>query len=142
MTTYARLTQDKTAFEALVELSAEQFSALAAWKQSFLRLYVVDAPPTPSATQLVIEGAPLIDATTYHKTWTLRDKTQEELDADTQVVELAQLQNMIAALTADIQAGITAAPTTAAQAFVEIQDLKRRALRTDRAIRWLIKQQN
>jgi hypothetical protein len=102
---------------------------------------IVDAQPVPNASQVVIDTGIVIGQTEAHQTWGLRDKTQAELDADAQAAELAQLKAMVAALTTDIQAGITAAPTTAAQAFVEIQDLKRRALRTDRAIRWLLKQQ-
>lgn len=141
MTTYARLTQDGTALEAILELTALQYAALAAWKRSFLRLYVIDAQPEPSTTQKVVPGAPSIGVAEYHVTWQLVAKSQAELDRDDQTTELALLRTLLGALQADIDAGITAAPTTAAQAFVEIQDLKRRALRADRVLKWLVKQQ-
>jgi len=142
MTTYARLTQDKLALEALVELTAEQLAQMQAnGKAALLRLYVVDAQPVPTTGQKVVAGTPMIDATTYHRTYVLAAKTASELDAEAQVAELVQLRTLITALQADIDAGITAAPTTAAQAFVEIQDLKRRALRADRVLKWLVKQQ-
>ena len=102
---------------------------------------IIDARPTPNAAQVVTDAGIVYGPVEAHQTWALRDKTQAELDIDTQASELAALKALVAALTTDIQAGITPAPTTAAQAFVEIQDLKRRALRTDRAIRWIIKQQ-
>jgi hypothetical protein len=127
---------------SLLDITPEHYALLQAnGKAAFLRLWVPTAPPVPSSAQRVAEAAPIIDATNATQAWALVQKTPAELDVDAQTTELAQLKTLIAALTSDIQAGITAAPTTAAQAFVEIQDLKRRALRTDRAIRWLLKQQ-
>lgn len=99
---------------------------------------IVDAQPVANASQVVVGPVVVIANGEAHATYSLRSKTQAELDAESQATELTQLKAMLSALSADIAAGITPAPTTAAQAFVEIQDLKRRALRTDRAIRWLL----
>lgn len=101
----------------------------------------VKVQPVPTASQALGDAGIVYTPTTATQTWALRNKTQAELAAETQAADWAILRGLVAALTTDIQAGITAAPITAAQAFLEIQDMKRRALRTDRAIRWLVKQQ-
>jgi hypothetical protein len=96
MTTYVRLTQDKLAVEKSdIELSAQEFAALVEWKQSFMRLYVVDAAPVPSASQVVEAGVPLITPTEYHATWVLREKTADELEAEALNGEKAQLVNWL-----------------------------------------------
>jgi hypothetical protein len=102
---------------------------------------VIDAQPVPSASQVVVQNAITFGATTATQTWSLRAKTQAELDGDAQAAELTALRTMVQALTDDIALGVTAAPTTAAQAFVHIQELKRQQLRVNRAVRWLLKQQ-
>lgn len=145
MTTYARLKTDLT-FDTLVQLDAAQYAALQAnGKAQFLRLYSVDAQPTPSGTQYVAAGPYVTDATTTRKTWALVDKTQAQIDAETlaalQATELTALKAAVSGLTTDIAAGITTAPTTAAQAFIDIQELKRQMLRLNRVARWLLRQQ-
>ena len=142
MPTYARLTQDKLAVEKTdIALTPEQFGSMGAWKQSFLRPYLVDQPPNPSAAQVVDFAGYVIEDAQVRQTWNLRNKTQAELDADSQTSELTALKTMLGSLTADIQTGVTTAPTTAAQAFVDIQDIKRQVLRLNRAVRWMLKQQ-
>lgn len=101
----------------------------------------VPAQPVPSATQVVVDAGIVFTPPTATQQWALRDKTAAELDTDAQAAERPVVQAMLDALTADIQAGAGTAPTTQAQAFAQIQALKVRALRTDRALRWLIKQQ-
>lgn len=141
MSTYARLKADLS-FDRLVELSPEQYTALQAnGKAAWLRLYVVDAQPVPSSTQLVIDGPYVSDATTTHRTFVLVDKTAQHLASEAQQAALVLLQQAVAVLQADIATGITPAPTTAAQAFLEVQDLKRRALRSDRILLWILRQQ-
>jgi hypothetical protein len=121
---------------------AEWTSLLAhATKAANHRLYVIDAQPVPNAGEKVVDAGVVVGPVEARRTWALAPKTADELEADAQVSDLNSLKAALTAITAEIAAGITQAPTTAAQAFVEIQDLKRRALRTDRAIRWLIKQQ-
>ena len=142
MTTYARIEPSTGLVRDTISLTDAQFHAFDGNpKQAFLRPLVIDAQPGPTTSQAVVDAGHVIEATQVRQTWVLRNKTQAELDADAQSSELTALRTMVAALTTDIQAGITAAPTTTAQAFAAIQDLKRRALRTDRAIRWLLKQQ-
>jgi hypothetical protein len=142
MTIYARLDPVTNALSALVDLTPEQYATMQAnGKALFLRLYIIDAQPAPSAAQKVIEGAPLITATEYHKTWSLVNKTQAELDADAQAAELVQLKAMVAALTTVIDAGVTTAPTTLAEAVTKIQAQNVQLVRLARVARWLIKQQ-
>lgn len=141
MTTYARVDPSTGGVRDLIELTQAQYDALAGNpKQTYLRPLVTDVQPTPVANQIVVSTGYAVETTQVRQTWALRLKTQAELDVDAQATELAALRAMRAALQTDIGAGITAAPTTAAQAFVEIQDLKRRALRADRVLLWLLKQ--
>jgi hypothetical protein len=95
MTTYYRVSDG-----ALRELSAEQFAALAQNKRADLRLYVVDAQPVPTAQQVVVSGPVVVGPVEAHKTYTLRDKTATELEADSINTERAQIDAMLA----DIQA--------------------------------------
>lgn len=142
MTTYARIDPASGLVRDTIELTPEQFAALSGNpKQSFLRPLVIDAMPTPASNQLVTSMGYVVEATQVRQTWGLRTKTQSELDSEAQGAERGLLRAMITALQADVTTGITAAPTTAAQAFVEIQDLKRRALRADRILLWFVKQQ-
>ncbi len=142
MTIYARLDPLTNALSTLVDLTPEQYATMQGnGKALFLRLYLIDAQPTPSASQKVIEGTPLVTATEYHKTWTLANKTQAELDADAQAAELVQLKAMVAALTTVIDAGVTTAPATLAQAVTKIQDQNAQLVRLARIARWLLKQQ-
>lgn len=125
----------------VIDITQAQFDALAGNpKRAFLRPLVVDAQPSPSSAEVVINAGYVIEPTQVRQTWALRAKTAEELAASAQATELGLLRQAMAALQADITAGITAAPTTAVQAFVEVQDLKRRALRSDRILLWLLKQ--
>ncbi|MES3013280.1 MAG: hypothetical protein V4750_06060 [Pseudomonadota bacterium] len=105
------------------------------------RPLTIDAQPTPSASQVLVNTGIVFTATTATQTWSLRAKTQAELDADAEAAELAALKAMVQALSEDIALGVTAAPTTAAQAFVHIQEIKRQVLRLNRAVRWQLKQQ-
>jgi hypothetical protein len=141
MTTFARINPLTSAIE-LVDITQAQFDALAGNpKRAFLRPFVIDTQPVPAADQVVVDAGYVIEPNQVRRTWALRAKTQGELDAAAQDAELALLKQVTGALQADIADGITAAPTTAAQAFVAIQDLKRRALRADRVLLWLLRQQ-
>lgn len=137
MTTYYRITDG-----SFHELSVEDYAARAPNKLADLRVWVVDAQPVPTASQVLIDAGIVVGAVEAHQTWGLRDKTAAELDADAQAAEAPAVMAMLAALSDDIQAGAGVAPATQAQAFAQIQALKVRAVRTDRALRWLIKQQS
>lgn len=86
MTTYYRVSD-----AALRDLTAEQFAALAANKRGDLRLYVVDAQPPPTATQVVIETGVVVGPLGAHLTYGLRDKTAAELEADDLATERQKL---------------------------------------------------
>lgn len=137
MTTYYRVTDG-----AVRDLDDAQFAAMQAnGKAANLRLYVVDVQPVPSSTQVVINAGVVVGSVEAHQTWAMRAKTQAELDNDALTVERTALLAMVQNLTEDIALGVTPAPTTAAQAFVHIQELKRQMLRMNRVARWLLKQQ-
>ncbi len=138
---YARLTPDLQSVERIIELDVQYVASLAESKRAVLRSYLIDAAPTPGANQKIAAGPVVINLTTARQTWILVNKTQTEIDAENQITELAALKLMVQALTEDIDLGITAAPTTAAQAFLHIQELKRQILRLNRAVRWMLKQQ-
>lgn len=142
MTVYYRVTDG-----ALRDLTAEQYAGLSSSKKETLRLWSVDVPPTPNASQVVVSGGIVVDATTARQTWTLRAKTQAELDADTNTLELPTLISYIDQWTADIQAytpNIDTSGTIAQQAanmWVHIKDLQRQMVRNNRALRWLARRE-
>jgi hypothetical protein len=92
MTTYYTITDG-----SLVDLSAEQYAGMQANGKAaaLLRLWVPVAAPVPSATQRVREIAPVITATTATQTWQLRDKTANELEAESLLAERAQIDAML-----------------------------------------------
>ena len=53
---------------------------------------VIDAQPTPSASQLVTQGPILYSATEAHQTWALRDKTAEEIAREADASERDQIK--------------------------------------------------
>jgi hypothetical protein len=118
MTTYYRLPTE-TQQATLVELTPEQYAALQEnGKAANLRLWVVDAQPTPSATQVVVNAGIVVGEIEAHQTWTLRDKTATELEDDALAEELAQLDTLLANI--DTQNAITNAAfnaMTTAQKF-------------------------
>lgn len=120
----------------LSEVPNEDYLALQAHptKAAFILPVVIDAQPTPTSQQVVESAGYVVEAAQVRRTWALRDKTAAELDDDALAAELVQIKALRSALQADVTAGLTAAPTTQAQAFAAIQDLKRRALRTDRVL--------
>jgi hypothetical protein len=77
------------------DITSEQYAELSANKQADLRLYVVDAQPTPSASQVVVNAGIVVGPVEAHLTWALREKTAEEVEADELDAELAQLDTLI-----------------------------------------------
>jgi hypothetical protein len=57
---------------------------------------VIDAQPTPSATQRVVDAGIVFEPTQARQTWALVDKTADELEADALNDEKAQLVNWLA----------------------------------------------
>jgi hypothetical protein len=104
VTLYVRLSADKTQIEKFnIELSAEDYDGLGAWKQSFLRLWSVDPQPAyNAATQRLDVGDVVIDATTARRTWTVIDKTAAEIAAEAEDVDLAAEQAKAAEIIADL----------------------------------------
>jgi hypothetical protein len=100
MTTYARI-DAQGAFESLVELTPEQYAALQAnGKAAWLRLWIVDAKPVPTATQVVIDAGIVITAAEAHQTWTVREKTAAELEAESVASEQAKADEILVDLAA------------------------------------------
>jgi hypothetical protein len=95
MTTYARI-DAQGAFESLVDLTPEQYAALESnGKAAWLRLWIVDAKPVPTATQVVIGAGIVITATEAHQTWTVREKTAAELEAESIFAERAKIDEIL-----------------------------------------------
>jgi hypothetical protein len=88
MTAYYRLTDER-----VLVLDPDFVAQLAPSKRDTLRLYSVDPKPTPSATQYVMPGPVVVDATTATKTWLLLDKSAEQIAAEAfQALQAAQLE--------------------------------------------------
>lgn len=56
---------------------------------------IIDAQPTPSATQVVVDAGIVVGPAEAHQTWSLRDKTAEELEAESLRDEKAQLDGWL-----------------------------------------------
>jgi hypothetical protein len=138
MTQYARLTQDKLAVEAIFDLSAQNFAAQGEWKQSFLRLYVIDAQPVPSATQVLDVPVVVIGPVEAHQTWALRDKTPDELEAAALDTEKTQLQAYIDDL--NVQLAIDNAARALLTNVQRINELEKDTRSTMRAVKFLLRQ--
>jgi predicted nucleic acid-binding Zn-ribbon protein len=83
MTTFARLDSLSGLVRDLIELTAEQYAALDGNpKQALLRPLVIDAQPTPSATQAIVNAGYVVEPTQVRQTWALRDKTADELEVE------------------------------------------------------------
>jgi hypothetical protein len=81
MTLYARIDPLTQQVARLVELTAEEYAAFEGNpKQQWLRPLVVDAVPTPSATQVVVNAGYVIEPTQVRQSWGLREMTADELE--------------------------------------------------------------
>lgn len=114
---YVRLDPlDPTRARDVIELSAEQYAALAGNpKQALLRVLVIEPRPVPAPTQAVDLGPLVIEPVQARQTWVLRDKTASEADHDAEEAERTQLQ-------AFFDSG---PPANLAGAATDIQRLKR-----------------
>lgn len=147
MTTYARITPEGS-FDRLIDLTTEQYAALQAnGKAMWLRLWFVDARPTPGATQVVIDNGIVIGPSEAHQTWAMREKTAAELEAEQNAAEQPTLLQMIAAITADIDA-YNASPDvtgTAVERLTKLEarmkDLERQQRRDNRILRYYLRSQ-
>lgn len=101
MTTYARINAAGD-FERLVELTVEQYAALQVnGKAQWLRAWVVDQQPTPTATQVVERGPVVVSATEARQTWSLRDKLASELESESIIAERnSSIDGMLTDITA------------------------------------------
>jgi hypothetical protein len=99
MTAYVRLNAEG-AIERHLDLTPEEYAALQAnGKASWLRLWIVDPQPTLTATQVVELGAITITATEARQTWSVREKTALELEAESVAAERAKADEILADLT-------------------------------------------
>jgi hypothetical protein len=121
------------------DLSVEQFSALQDnGKAAALRLYVVDAQPTPGAGQVIVDTGIVVGPVEAHQTWGLRSKTADELEAEAIAAEKAQLDALLANI--DTQNAITNTQfnaMTTAQKFDVLRADRNHVLR---AVKFLLRQ--
>lgn len=100
MTTYVRLDAEG-AIERHLDLTPEQYAALVAnGKAAWLRLWIEDPFPVPSATQVIVDAGIVITSTEARQTWALRDKTPSELEADAILADRAKIEEIFTSLTA------------------------------------------
>lgn len=97
MTTYYRTTDT-----ALIDLSLVSFNALASSKRELLKVYSIDAKPVPSSSQYVAAGPVVVQGEIARKTWSLVEKSAQQLAADqfssVREAELAQIRLVYVAL--------------------------------------------
>ena len=124
MTLYARI-DPLTQQVSLIELSAAEYQAFDGNpKQQWLRPLVVDAKPTPTTTQIVVDAGYVIEPTQVRQTWAAREMTSEELEAEAIRSERSQIAGYIA----DIQ---TQLDITNAQRAAMTDNQRRNALEND-----------
>lgn len=135
-------------FDTLVELTPEQFAALQVnGKSTWLRSWVVDQQPVPTATQVVVESAILVTPTEARQTWVLREKTQLEIDLETNASDRPALLQMLSVITADIDS-YNANPDVTGTAVeritkleVRVKELERQQRRDNRILRYYLRSQ-
>lgn len=103
MTAYARLDPLTMLVRDIVNLSPEQYAALAGNpKQAFIRPLVIDAQPTPTAAQRVARGPYVVEPNQVRQTWEITEKTAEEIAAEAEqearLADLAQIRTVLAAM--------------------------------------------
>lgn len=147
MTTYARITATGE-FDGLFDLTPEQYAALQAnGKATYLRIWVVDPQPVPTATQVIINAGITIGATEVHQTWGLRDKTQIELNNEQNAADRGTIVGLMATIVADIDA-FNANPDVSGTAVerltkieARVKDLERQQRRDNRILLYFLRGQ-
>lgn len=127
---YARLYQSQDTIETVLDLAPEYVAMLAPNKRERLRPLVEEQKPIAGTSQVVERGNLIIEANRVLQTWLVRDKTQTELDRDTNSTEGAMLRALTAALTASIDS-----PDTTGTAAERLGKLEARVLRMERVAR-------
>lgn len=144
MTIYARIVDGQVV--STFDLTPDQYAALQAnGKSAHLRLWIVDAVPAPSATQVVVIGPVVVGPVEAHQTYVLRDKTQHELDGELNAADYALLKQTVAELSTDIQAYNANPDMTGTQAvqaanlWGHVKDLQRQMRRNNRILRYFLR---
>jgi hypothetical protein len=134
MTTYYRVSD-----AALRELTAEQFAALAPNKQADLRVYIVDARPIPSATEVVVDVGVVVGLVEAHYTYGLRAKTADELEGDALSAEkIDQIDGYL--LDLNTQLNISNADRALLTNVQRINELEKDTRVLMRAVKFLLRQ--
>jgi hypothetical protein len=140
---FARLQQDLS-FRDLIEMEVTAYNDLLISKPdraALLRPLVIDPSPTITTAEKVVEGPIVVELTQARQTWTVVDKTAEDLEAEDLLAELAQVTARIDNLNAaiDEHAAILAVPysepVAAATNGAEITALRTRMKDTEQALR-------
>lgn len=147
MTTYVRINAAGE-IENRFDLTPEQYAALQAnGKAAWLRVWLVDPQPVPTATQVVINAGIVITTTEARQTWVVREKTQAELDAETNAADKPILLQMLSAISADIDA-YNANPDVSGTAVerltkleARVKDLEKQQRRDNRILRYYLRAQ-
>lgn len=105
---YARLVPETEAVETFLDLDPEYVSDLPPAKSRLLRPVVVDEMPEPDAAHVVESANYVVEADRVRQTWTLREKTPDELRITVTPRQIRQALNA-AGLRQQIEAGVTAA---------------------------------
>lgn len=115
----------RTSDAAVIDISAEQFAALAPAKQGAHRPYSVAPLPAVTSTQKAVPGHVVVTDTTAAKTWTIVDKTQSEIDAEAEAVQSAVDYSQAKTAFNDLRNGVG----TAGERLTRIEKVLARLLR-------------
>lgn len=140
---FARLQQDLS-FRDLVEMEVTAYNDLLISKPdraALLRPLVIDPSPTVTSIQKAVEGPIVVELTQARQTWTVVDKTAEDLEAEDLLSELTQVTARIDGLNAAIDEHVAvlaipySEPAIAATNGAEINALRVRMKDTEQALR-------
>lgn len=110
---------------ALIDITAEQFAALAPVKQALHRPYSVAPPPVLTPTQKAVVGPIAYTDSAATHTWIVVEKTQAEKDEDTEAAQRAIDYADAKAVYLNLKNGVG----TAAERLTRIEKVLARLLR-------------
>jgi hypothetical protein len=88
---YVKFISGTQTIEGSVDMDPAYLAKLSPNKQAMFRPLVTDPQPTPTATQVVMSAGYVIEPTQVRETWSLREKSADEIEDESLVVDRAQI---------------------------------------------------
>jgi hypothetical protein len=88
---YVKFISGTQTIEGSVDMDPAYLAKLSPNKQAMFRPLVTDPQPTPTATQVVMSAGYVIEPTQVRETWSLREKSADEIEDESLGVDRAQI---------------------------------------------------